>query len=262
MILPQVQAIRDTLDSAASGWTDTEIGKPAVKGVSYADGEKICVLGSGKLGKSEGAIANSDFYNAATDDCHFTYQKMSGDFVLQAKLESVVAVDNHAFAGLMIRNTLDSNSATAALGLSWVKSTSYKEDGKTLYRNPWSVYLCGRDNDGGEMNELTETLDGKSSAEKVGIALIDSVPFKDFDTPLGCYLKIEREGNVIRAFMSEDGSEWKEVGSREVQLGNEVFVGFAVDGNKVANKIDNVNTAVFSDVQFAALSATDAAEAE
>ena len=111
------------------------------------------------------------------------------------------------------------------------------------------------------MNSLTETLDGKASAEKAGIALIDSVPFKDFDTPLGCYLRLVRTSGTISAFMSSDGNEWSEVGSREVSLADEVLVGMAVDGNKVANQIDNVNTATFSALKLSKIeSATSEGE--
>ena len=250
------------LDTKASGWSESDIGSPSVKGTSFEKGGVLSVLGSGKIGKSEGAISGSTFDNAKTDDFHFVYKKISGDFAFVAKLETVSAVDNHAFSGLMVRNSLDSSSAEAALGLSWVKSTSYKVDGKTLYRNPWSVYLCSRDTDGGEMNALTETLDGKASAEKAGISLIDSVPFKDFDTPLGCYLKLERSGKTIRAFMSTGGAEWSEVGSREIELGDDVYVGFALDANKAANEIDNVNTATFSNITLGALEKTPQEVAE
>ena len=250
-----------TLNSAPSGWIDADVGSPKVKGTSYEKSGVISVVGSGKLGKSEGAVSGSVRDNAKTDDCHFVYKKISGDFVLEGKLETIVAVDNHAFSGFMVRNSLDTSSATAALGLSWVKSTSYKENGKTLYRNPWSVYLATRSADGGDMNALTETLDGKASAEKAGIALIDSVPFKDFDTPLGCYLRLVRSAGTISAFMSSDGNEWSEVGSREVSLADEVLVGMAVDGNKVANQIDNVNTATFSALKLSKIeSATSEGE--
>ncbi len=253
--------IHCTLDTAPQGWTDADVGSPKVKGTSYEKSGVISLVGSGKLGKSEGAVSGSEMDSAKTDDCHFVYKKISGDFVLEGKLETVVAVDNHAFAGFMVRNSLDTSSATAALGLSWVKSTSYKEDGKTLYRNPWSVYLATRSSDGGDMNSLTETLDGKASAEKAGIALIDSVPFKDFDTPLGCYLRLVRSAGTISAFMSSDGNEWSEVGSREVSLADEVLVGMAVDGNKVANQIDNVNTATFSALKLSKIeSATSEGE--
>ncbi len=230
------------------GFKDCEIGSPNVKGTSFYKDDKLYVCGTGKLGRSEGAVKGSSFDNAKTDDCHFVYKMLKGDFKISCKLDSVTAVDNHAFAGLMIRNSLKDDSADVVAGLSWVKSTSYKENGVTLYRNPWSIYIAGRNKDGENMNSLTESLDSKEAAAKAGVTLKDSIPFKDYDTPLGYFMSIERRGNTVTAFISCDGVIWEELGKREASLNEKVYAGFAVDGNKVANRLDNVNTSVFSNI--------------
>ena len=241
-------------DAQCDGYTSATVGKPAVRGCAWTEGsgenEILTVMGAGKLGKKEGAVIGSKDDSGANDACQFAYKKISGDFVLTAKIETIAPVDNHAFSGIMVRDSLNKSSADVCLGLSWVKSTSYKVDGKTVYRDPWSIYLCGRDRKGGEMNALTETLDGKESAKNEGIDLQDSIHFKNFDEPLGYFIRLERKGNHFTAYCSSDGNEWQEIGARDTALNDEVLVGFAVDGNKVANKIDNLNTAVFSHISL------------
>ena len=44
--------------------------------------------------------------------------------------------------------------------------------------------------------------------------------------------------------------EWEELAKRTVKMGERVYMGIAVDGNKVNNKLDNLNTAKFSDVVY------------
>nr|MBP3282264.1 hypothetical protein [Treponema sp.] len=236
------------------GYTCVQIGKPGVPGVAWTEksdsGDVLTVMGSGKLGEREGAFPDDRAELALNDDCQFAYKKFSGDFVFSAKIETVAPVDNHAFSGIMVRSSLEADSADVCLGLSWVKSTSYNVDGQKVYRDPWSIYLCGRKTNGGKMDPLTECLDGKDTAKEAGFDLQDSVHFKNFDQPLGYFIRLERSGKTFSAFCSSDGNDWQKIGERETELGDEVFLGFAVDGNKVANKIDNLNTAVFSNISL------------
>ncbi len=238
----------------AAGYKAKDIGNPAVEGKAWTEGsgkeQILTVMGSGKLGTWEGAFSERKDQLAKADDCHFVYKKVKGDFVLTAKLESVSPVDNHAFSGIMARNSLTEDSADVCLGLSWVKSTSYKVGKEKIYRDPWSIYLCGRKADGEKMDSLTESLDGKDTAKKAGYDLQDSIHFKNFDQPLGYFIRLERKGNTFSAYCSSDGKDWQKIGERETELKKEVLLGFAVDGNKVANKIDNLNTAVFSNISL------------
>src|SRR5574344_465722 len=235
-------------------WQQIDIGKPGIKGNAWLEGSKkksiATVTGSGKLGRSEGAVEGTERSDATKDNFSFLYQTMKGDGSIMAKINSVVAVDNHAFAGLMIRDTLDQDSAAAAFGISCVKSTSYKLDGKTVYRDPSSVYLCGRDVKSGAFDFLGETLDWKDAAKAANIQLQDSIHFRNYDEEIGVYVKLERKGDTFTASYSDNGKKWTVVGKRTIKMGQDVYAGFAVDGNKAANKIDNLNTAKFSDIKF------------
>jgi LysM repeat protein len=229
----------DSKTLADGGWTSADIGAPDLAGTGSLIDGVLTVKGNGKLGMSEGSTEQSPENNAAKDDFHFVYQEMTGDLELTAKLEKIGSVDNHAFTGLMIRDELTDDSATAALGLSWVKiSNAY----------PWSAYLTGRDNQGGSFDELTETLDSEASAKKVGIQLLPDLPFKINGVEQGYWMKLGRKGDTFYAYGSFDGKEWTPIGERTVKMKDSVYVGFAVDSNDVANEIEQLNEARFSNV--------------
>ncbi|WP_435920818.1 Ig-like domain-containing protein [Paenibacillus sp. DYY-L-2] len=224
---------------ADAGWTSADIGNPDITGSGSMTGDTITVKGNGKLGMSEGSLKESESYQASKDDFHFVYKELDGDFELTAKLEDIGAVDNHAFTGLMIRDDLKEDSAAAALGVSWVKLSK---------DTSWSAYLAGRNHTGESFDELTETLDSASSAEKAGIQLLPDVPFKLNGVPQGYWLKLGRQGDTFFAYGSIDGEEWSQIGERTIVMQDSVYVGFAVDSNDVANKIEQLNYAKFSHI--------------
>ena len=153
-------------------------------------------------------------------------------------------MDNHAFAGIMFRETLEEDSKAAAVGLSFVKYTN----------TTWSVLLASRKTTGGAMSDLTESIDSESAATKAGIPLIADIPFrvqKDKQSiTQGTWLKLVRQGDTFSAYTSQDNVTWTLVGSQEIEMAEDIYVGFAVDGNKVANEIDNMSWAQFSNISI------------
>lgn len=218
-------------------WKSTDIGTPNIPGHASLDNDVMTVKGSGKLKEND-------------DNFQFTYRNLAGDGELIAKVETMTPVDHHAFAGLMVRESLEKDAKTVALGLSYTKSYSWKENGTTYYRNPWSAYVAARYEQGGNMDELGENLDSPENAIASGVALINDIPFKDKDKPLGYFLKLKRTGNVFRAEGSVDGVSWTLIGEREIEMDKKVYIGMAVDGNKVENQLYNLNTATFSHIQL------------
>ncbi len=226
-----------------AGWSATDIGDVKVEGkASLVDGV-LTVKGNGKLGKQEGSVAGSAEANAKTDACHYVYQEITGDVEITAKLESVSSVDNHAFAGIMIREDLDADAATAVLGLSWTKTDD-------SIGRPWGMYLTSRDDKGANIPYLADILDNTdaSAANGTGIVLRPSVQFKNGATELGYWMRLVRNGNNFMAYCSADGVEWELIGSKTVEMNEKVYVGFAADSNSVANDIEQLNTARFSNV--------------
>lgn len=239
----QIYVNADDSALAEAGWTSASIGDVAIVGqASLVDGV-LTVKGNGKLGREEGSVAGSKEANAKTDAFHYAYQECTGDVEITAKLESVSSVDNHAFAGIMIREDLDKDAATAVLGLSWTKT----EDS---IGRPWGMYLAGRDEKGANIPYLADVLDNTdaSAAEGSGVILRPSVPFKNGATELGYWMRLVRNGDKFMAYCSADGLEWEYIGSKTIDMSETVYIGFAADSNSVANEIEQLNTARFSNI--------------
>ena len=225
-----------------TGWLDRDIGTPGVEGNASFENGVYTIKGSGKL------IDNKD-------SCHFMYRTLVGDGEISAKVDSITAVDNHAFSGLMIRDGLGSDAMTAAVGISHTKPYEWKETdpatGKstTYYRNAFGIYMCSRNEKGGNIDKLAENLDSLDAAKKSNVPLKNDIPFKDGADFLGYYIKLRREGDTFITYTSKDGENWEELAKRTVKMGEKVYIGIAVDGNKVNNKLDNLNTAKFSGVK-------------
>ena len=231
----------DKTELEADGWTSVDIGNVDLEGYGSLDNGVLTVKGNGKLGKAEGSVSGTDRADAKKDAFHYVYKEITGDVEITAKLESISSVDNHAFAGIMVRDDLDDNAATAALGLSWTKTDE-------SVGIPWSMYLTGRNVKGEKFDNISETIDDVKSAEKEGIVLQPAVKFKDGAEELGYWMRLVRRGNTFTAYSSADGKTWDLIGSRTVEMDEKVYVGFAAESNRVANEIEQLNTARFSNV--------------
>ncbi len=228
-----------------AGWTSADIGEVDVAGYGSLEDGVLTVKGNGKLGKAEGTkagVTSEEIASAATDACHYVYKKYTGDVEITAKLEFISSVDNHAFAGIMIREDLDKDSAAAVLGLSWAKT-------EETIGIPWAMYLASRDKKGGNFNSLAESLDDVETAKRAGVILQTAVPFKDGPEELGYWMRLIRRGDEFTAYSSADGVVWKLMGSKTIPMGEEVYIGFAADSNRVANDMEQINTARFSNIK-------------
>ncbi len=223
-------------------WKSQDIGNPAVPGTASLTDGVLTVKGAGKLGKCEGSVAGSPLNSAASDDFHYVYQELTGDTELVTRLDYYTAVDCHTFNGLMFRESLDKDAATVALGLTMTKIW----DG---YSTVWTAFMVNRDQKGGNITEITETVDSASAAEKAGIPILTDLNFKTGDTYSGTWLKLTRVGDVFTGAVSDDGQVWRTVGQLMVDLPDTVYVGFAVEAGKAANKLENYATAEFSNIK-------------
>ncbi len=224
-------------------WNSADIGNPNIKGNVSVFGDTVRVKGAGKLKDN-------------SDTAHLAYVKMSGNTEIVAKVDDMTAVDNHAFAGVMIRESLSPDAKTVAAGLSHTKPYEWKETdpntGKstTYYRNAFSAYMCGRRTTGGSFDMLSENLDSPEAAAKSGVQLKNDIPFKNYGEFLGYYFKLTRINNRFVSYISPDGISWTKLGEMKLDMPKDVYVGLAVDGNKVDNNIDNLNTVDFSHVRI------------
>ncbi len=228
-------------ENKLTGYTSKDIGEPNIEGAAYSLDGEVVVKGSGKISGTD-------------DNFHYVYKTLSGDGEITAKLDYITPVDNHAFSGIMIRESADTDSKAVALGIShtkayeWSEYNAAKGKNETLYRNAFGAYLACRYETGGEFDEIGENIDSLDAAEASGVALVKDIAFKYYDDYNGYYLKLVRKDNTFTAYVSAHGTEWTEVGSRTVEMNKDVCVGFAVDANKTSNSIDNYNTAKFSEI--------------
>jgi regulation of enolase protein 1 (concanavalin A-like superfamily) len=92
-----------TTGALPTGWSDDDIGTPAVAGsASYSNGTFTIRAGG------------NDIWDTS-DQFHFVYQQVSGDVSIVARVASLTATNPWSKAGVMIRETLAGSSRNAAM---------------------------------------------------------------------------------------------------------------------------------------------------
>ncbi|MBW8780269.1 MAG: RICIN domain-containing protein [Verrucomicrobia bacterium] len=185
--------------SITSGFTDVEIGGASPTGNSSYSGGTWTVVGSG-----------TNIWGATGDTCHFTYQAVTGDCAIIAKVESVQNTHASARAGVMIRTSLSQGAPRAWMAVT--PSIHFEQNIEGL-----SVY--------GGINYSNKSY---------------SIPSASY------WVKLERIGNIVTGYVSPDGTNWAatDVG----RLDNPPatwYVGLVVDSVNGA-----LNTSTFSNVQI------------
>ena len=146
-----------------SPWQDKDIGAVALAGsVSYAGG-LFTVQGSG-----------DDIWDAA-DGFHFVFQSLDGDDEILLRVATQdMSTHTWAKAGVMIRETLNADSAQAMMVVTPGQGTSFQ------YRM------------------------------STGQLSTDATPGNGVIAP--CWLKMVRSGDTLTGYLSADGSTWVEQG--------------------------------------------------
>ncbi len=166
-----------------SPWLDADIGAVGPSGgASYAGGA-FTVKGGG-----------ADIWNAV-DAFHYVYQPLSGDGEIVAHVTSIANVNQWSKAGVMVRNTLDANSAFALMLVSAAKGTAFH------YR-------------------------ATAGAAATGVTT--------GTTAAPIWLKINRTGNTLTGYQSPDGATWSSIGSTTIAMNTSVFIGLAVTSHNAS----------------------------
>ena len=122
----------------------------------------------------------------------YVNQSIEGDFELEARIINVNYINDASFAGLMIRESDEDDTAYFGVAI-----TSY-EGVKTIYKDSEVVF------------DATQT-EGYQPSE---------------------WLKIKRTDNLLEAYRSDNGKSWMLVDSKEIEIGNTVSGGLvAGSGN-------------------------------
>jgi len=125
-----------------------------------------------------------------SDQFHFAYKEISGAVSIQAQVLSVGQTDDWAKAGVMIRDTLDPNSAHAMMAIT-----------------PANGVWFGRRSATG--NSCTSVKDPNVTAPQ--------------------WVKLERSaGGLVRAYYSADGTAWTQLGLAVVTMKTPIYIGLAL----------------------------------
>jgi hypothetical protein len=194
-------------------FTDRDIGNVAATGSASVSGNGTPAAVYSVTGSGDDIWNNADAFN-------FLYQPLNGNGSITARVSSITPTDYWAKAAVMIRNTLDANSAFVDLVTTPNQTAT--------------------DGSGGPHNEdsfqwrLTQGGGPASVDEGAGSA------------PLPYWIRLTRVGNTFTAFKSADGVNFVPVGSPlTVTMNTEVFIGLAVTAH---NNSGVLNTSMFDHV--------------
>ncbi len=209
--------IRDKLVKMLHDWRDSVGAQMPVPNPNYDDGsgtgtgtgeelvtppapwshDDIGAVGQeGDAGVEDGIFtllgSGADIWSTK-DEFHFLYQPMSGDGSIVAKIESIQNGDDGAKAGVMIRESLDLDAPYAMTLLTAKKGSRF----------------------------FTRVAKGGTTASIAGATVL--APY---------WVRLVRNGNAFLSYISEDGSTWELVGSKDLVMDAEVFIGLAVSSHK------------------------------
>jgi len=192
-----------TTTSITSGFSNLEIGGASpTGGASYANGTWT-VQGGG-----------AEMWGTTNDSCHFTYQAITGDCAIIAKVESVQNTSLSAKAGVMMRASLTQGAPRA-----WMAVTPRIQ----FEQNIQGLAVYGGTNYSNKAYNIAST------------------------SP-SYWVKLERLGNMVTGYVSPDGTNWAatDVGRFDAPVPATIYVGLVVCS--VANGTPNTST--FSNVQI------------
>lgn len=157
-------------------WLTTNIGTVRIAGEASFNNGTFTVSGSG-----------NDIWNTV-DGFRYAYQRVSGDVEIRARVTSIMNTNAWAKAGIMIRETLQSNSKHAMVVVTPGNMVSFQRRTAT-----------------GSYSQHT--------------SFAGSVPY---------WVRLVRVGNSFRAYRSANGSNWTQMGSISITMTSNVFVGLPV----------------------------------
>ncbi len=177
----------------SSGWTSAEIGA-VLPGRTEAASDGFAVHAAG-----------ADVWNVS-DEFRFVYRPLTGDGVVIARVENMNAADPWSKAGLMMRESLSTNSKHGFVFLSGNQGLSFQRRSAT----------------------------GGGTAEVGRVTGAGPV-----------WLKLERQGTTLTGSASNDGVNWTTIGRDSISMNATVQVGLALTSHAPAVLASADFTSVF-----------------
>jgi hypothetical protein len=190
-----LETVPGTTASLPVGWTDQDVGTVGLPG-----------SGAYNASTSDWAITGSGADVWGTNDqFHFTCADLSGNGMLVARVVQMERTGSYPKAGIMLRDTLKTNSSYAFLFT--------------------------------EMNAISLESRTSSTASSSSQAWLNA--------NLPAWISLIRTGSNISAYTSSDGLNWTSLGGRSFVMGNTIKAGLAVCANNtnalLAGVLDNVS---------------------
>jgi RHS repeat-associated protein len=192
-----------TTEPLPTGWLDEDVGSVGRAGsASYVSGAFTVNAAGWQIGST-------------TDEMHYVYQSLAGNGTIIARVVSVEPSGTYAQAGVMIRETLDSDAKMA--------------------------YLGNQPVNGGPNQFIYRTSTGGSATVYNGGNV--SLPY---------WMMLIRNGSTFTAFAGPDGVNWTQVGSAQtISMATDVYVGLAASSDDASY----ITTAVFDNVSVSSSTA-------
>ena len=201
------------LASGATGlpdpWLDADVGNAALPGTAAWVGGRFTIKASGV-----------DIWDNV-DGMHYIYRVLRGDGEIIARVSNMEFSDNWAKAGVMVRASLNGDSAQGAILLAAGPGFQF------VHRDATGV----------------GSADNGTSA---------SAPSGGPES--GNWLRLTRVGNVVNGYWSLDGTTWTPSGNANATLGTDVVIGLALTSHN--NGV--YNTATIDQVSVVGLDALGA----
>ncbi|MEQ1859485.1 MAG: PA14 domain-containing protein [Chthoniobacteraceae bacterium] len=173
------EVVQPPADPLPSPWLHTDIGSVGFAGDATYQTSSGTFITSASGADIEG---NSDAF-------HFTYQPLTGDGEIVARVQSLSATDPYTKAGVMIRETLDSGS-----------------------KNAFTTLMSAH---GSQLQWRTATNGGTSYTDG-----------PDQFAPY--YVRIRRQGDVLTGYIASTPGAWTQVGSTTIAMSATAYIGLAV----------------------------------
>ncbi|MBN1509003.1 MAG: hypothetical protein JW955_19305 [Sedimentisphaerales bacterium] len=189
-------------------WTVNGVNTLSLQVRGYPQPTSVAVTETG--GKMSLTGSGADIWGAS-DEFTYAYKTLNGDGTIVAKVTSIGAGSNTwAKGGVMIRDSLDGNSASAQMVMT-ANSDGAAGNG-AVFQNRASTGLDMSAND--------------ATSSTMSVAVV-APPY---------WVKIERIGDMLTGYHSADGSLWQAVGSQQVIMTAPVYIGLCVTSHAAAEQ--------------------------
>ncbi|MGO8700957.1 MAG: lamin tail domain-containing protein [Limisphaerales bacterium] len=167
----------------ASPYQPAPIGNPLLPGSQVLVSNGLILTGAGTA------------IGGRSDQFQYSYQMVSGNFDIAARVANLTLSDTWAKAGLMARQSLAANSPFVATMATPVLNGCFLE---------WRG--------------------SAGSATQSGGSFPDNYP--------NTWLRLNRVGNLFSGYASYDGQTWTLLSSQTIALASQLYLGFAVDSDQ------------------------------